>query len=190
MSPTAITIPPTGDEAGYPGARFSLALLNWNLPGRIHRDVGSKMDDHSGNFRRCRLGEDSADMIPIHHPEGDKISFQCDFRQVASHFRHSEAELAEPGLPLKVVDSEGQVVFETSIKVALAPSVRGFSPQVLLNRTVAPQSRQRVVLETEDLAVFELFLVEALVLGKTFEVHSDGSEAYFDFVGGELEYSE
>ena len=67
--------------------------------------MGSHLNDFSSNFRRCRLGEDTAEMIPVHHQDGRQISFSCDFQGPTS-LRLSEMELAETGMPLEVVDSE------------------------------------------------------------------------------------
>lgn len=45
------------------------------------------------------------------------------------------------------------------------------------------------MLETEDVAAFELFQVQALVFGQAFTVESNGTAAYFDFVGDQLDYA-
>lgn len=70
VEPMAISLPEEESIVGNFNASFSLTLLNWNLPSRIHRRAGSKIDDHSSNYRRCLLGDESAEMLPIHDPEG------------------------------------------------------------------------------------------------------------------------
>lgn len=79
------------------------------------------------------------------------------------------------------MNSVGDVVHETVIEVAVEPSILGFSPSVLVNRTADPNQQQRIRMEVSDIEVFRSYNWQALVYGQVFEVIADKDSVYFDF---------
>jgi hypothetical protein len=67
------------------------------------------------------------------------------------------------GLSFSTIDSSGDTIFQTSIRVAVVPTLQSIHPQVLVNHTTDPSLKQRIYLETTNPAVFSEFPIKALI---------------------------